>query len=350
MEATVRQIAEAFLLNVRPSGESNLRCACPFHESGSSHRTFSISLETGLWCCYGCNLSGSLRKFLRLRGVPERDLKAWLPDGVEDSRPPPGWKAKARVARTCHVLPEGILGAWSDLPPELLEAGFQEEILREMEVGLDRKNDRIVFPIRDEAGRLIAVSGRSRSAKGVRYSVYDAEPPAPPWNAGGELWGVAPKDYAPQNREVLYGFHTVLPERYHGLHLEQPLLVTEGYKSTLWARQQGFRHAVGLQGSSLTEGQLWQLCRVSGKIYVLLDHEPGKAFPRDGKPPAAWNIARAIEDAGGDVLMCVWPLETPLRTSPDDISREALGQILYHAITPAEAFLRWMPAGARSYG
>jgi hypothetical protein len=262
------------------------------------------------------------------RIVEALDLPAPLPKKLQ----------RRKMLKKRHaLLPEYILGAYDHAPTDLVEAGFDLELLRKHDVGVDETHNRITFAIRDHLGRLAGVSGRARwDWQFPRYKVYDASPPDPartPPKPAGEFYGVV-EDYLPDNRAHLYGFNDVYPERFFKPDEPQPpLIITEGYKSTLWLRQLGFTHAVGLQGSSMTSPQQRMLGRLRGPYYVLLDNEPGKAFPDKNRRCAAIDIARRLRQSGR-VYLCLYPKEVPEGTAPDDIrSAETISQVLETAAT-----------------
>jgi hypothetical protein len=245
---------------------------------------------------------------------------------------------RRRMLKQTHaLLPEYILGAYEGIADELLEAGFDAETLRKHDVGIDAENFRITFAIRDSLGRLAGISGRARGDWQIpRYKVYDSTPPDPtrsPPKSAGEFYGVV-DNYVPDNRSHLYGFNDVFPERFFKPDEPQPpLIITEGYKSTLWMRQLGYPHTVGLQGSSMTSPQQRMLGRLRGPYYLMLDNEPGKAFPDTKRRCAAIDIARRLRRSG-QVYLCSYPKEVPEGTAPDDIrSAETISQVLETAAT-----------------
>jgi DNA primase len=315
MEAQVQSIASSYLEDARPSGESGIRAKCPFC---GSQRAFVISLNHGGWLCFSCGERGMLITLLRRLGVPRLQIDRAL----EEARTVPvlseRLQRKKAVQKTWSTLPEYILAAFEGTPDELLRAGFQKEVLAAHDVGIDKTRNRITFAIRDTDGKLAAISGRARDGRMIpRYKVYDAEPPSPTRGAG-EFYGVV-ENYKPDNRRHLYGFDAVFPERFFKPNESQPpLVITEGYKSTLWLRQLGFQHTVGLQGSSLTPGQHQQLGKLRGPYYVMLDNEPGKAFPDKKGRCAAVDIARALRRSG-QVFLCLYKEGRPVGTAPDDV-------------------------------
>ena len=131
----------------------------------------------------------------------------------------------------------------------------------------------------------------------------------------------------------------MFPERYFSSGKEQPpLVITEGYKSTLWLRQLGFPHAVGLHGSSATPSQLRMLGRLNGPYYVMLDNEPGKGSPDKYRRCAAVDLVRKLQWSGR-AYICRYPEGASTGTAPDDIreteelrdmisSAKTLGQLI----------------------
>lgn len=322
MEEQIRKVASTYLDSVKPSGEDGLRASCPL--CGSS-RAFVISLRNGLWLCYSCGEKGALVTLLRLLGMTRKQVDR----ATKDLRLPPPLpdklKRKKAVKEGWSLLPEYLLGVYDHTPQDLVDVGFDAELLRAHDVGVDEKNNRITFAIRDNLGRLAAISGRARSDDTFpRYKVYDAEPSnlpprPPPHRAAGEFYGVV-DNYTPDNRKHLYGMSTVYPERYfEPARAHPPLIITEGYKSTLWLRQMGFPHSVGLQGSSMTSAQLRQLGKLLGPYYIMLDNESGKAFPDRKGSCAAVSMAQNLRRSGR-VFICLYDERRPVGTAPDDIT------------------------------
>ncbi len=340
MEAQIKKLASAYLVNVRPTGDKNLRAQCPLCDS---NRAFIISTQHGGWLCWSCGERGSLVGLLKLVGLSRRQIDRTV--GNLRIPPPVSDRVKRRQAlnQGWSLLPEYILGAYDNPPVDLIEAGFDEALLKRHDVGLDTKHNRITFALRDMLGRLVGISGRARSDwQFPRYKVYDAAPPKPPPNprGPGELHGVV-EGYVPDNRKHLYGFHDVYPERFHRAEEPQPpLIISEGYKSTLWLRQLGFTHAVGLQGSSMTDSQRRQLGKLKGPYYLMLDNEPGKGFPDRKGFCAAVEIARELRRSG-QVYICIYPEELPVGTAPDDITEpEVLTTMAQEAQTLGQLYTK----------
>lgn len=311
----IQSLASEYLADARPTGEDGLRAKCPFC---SSSRAFIINLNHGGWICFSCSQSGSLVAFMsRVAGMTRKQIATVTSTMSLEPRRDVSTTRKLRLRESWSVLPEYILGAYDDIPEQLLAVGFTEETLRGHSVGTDTINNRITFAIRDYLGRLTAISGRAMHQWQIpRYKVYDARPPTDQTRAG-EFFGVV-QDYRPDNRRHLYGIDTVHAERFYTDSKDlPPLIVTEGYKSTLWLRQLGFKHTVGLQGSSMTFDQLVQLGRLRGPYFIMLDHEPGKAYPDRKGQCAAIDLALSLQSSGRSFVCLYEGKETS--TSPDDL-------------------------------
>jgi len=311
----IADLAMPYLERVKPTGADGLRATCPLCDS---KRAFMMNTSYGGWICFSCDESGSFVGFLyHVCGMTRKQVDrtmANMPVRVEMSRVA---KARRAAKASWHTLPEYILGAYDGVPESLVAKGFDGDLLAAHDVGTDIPNQRITFAIRDMFGRLAGVSGRAATEWQIpRYKVYDARKPTRNQRAG-EFYGVV-DNYVPDNRKHLYGFDSIYARRFYSPSLEEsPLIITEGYKSTLWLRQLGFTDAVGLQGSTLSDMQVRQLGRLRGPYYIMLDNEPGKAYPDSRGSCAALNVAEKLRRSGR-VYLCLYE-ERPAGTAPDDI-------------------------------
>ena len=272
---------------------------CPFHDEKTP--SFNVWAESGTWKCFGCGKGGNLFGFLMEREgltFPEaarqlakeagieieaespdatrraghlqrlRDLHEWTckyfeaalrgPRGepartyfrnrkisgetARDFRlgyAPPGWDNLLRAATS---------GGWSE--DELDEAGL---IIRKEEEGgrrkvYDRFRDRVVFPISDPQGRVIAFGARTL---GDGEPKYLNSPETPLYTKGRHLYA---------------------------LHLAKQSMmktgegaVMEGYTDVLMAHQEGWPVAVAGLGTALTHEQAQRLSRYVKKLWLVYD-------------------------------------------------------------------------------
>lgn len=128
----------------------------------------------------------------------------------------------------------------------------------------DRFRERIMFPIRDSRGRIIAFGGR---VLGTDEPKYLNSPETPLFHKGRELYG--------------------LYEARQAVRDIQRLLVVEGYMDVVALHQHGLRYTVATLGTATTSDHLQRLFRVTSEVVFCFDGD------RAGRA-AAW---RALENA-----------------------------------------------------
>lgn len=329
MGTRIEDLASSYLQNVKPTGSDNLRALCPLC---SSNRSFIISTRHGAWHCFSCKEGGGVATLLAKLGMSRRAIDKWV-SGLDLSPIlSPRLRRKRLLDHKGSTLPEYILGAYESCPIQLLDAGFDMDLLFENDVGYDNENDRVTYAIRDYLGRLVAISGRATEDWRIpRYKVYDADPPDD-LRKPGELYHIV-AGYKPENRDHLYGFHQVYPQRFFDPdNVTLPLIVVEGFKGRLWLVQQGFSDTVALMGDFLSASQNRLLSKVRGPYYIMLDNEPGKTFPNDEGYCQAYKIASRLSRSG-TTFICSYEESKPVGTSPDDLTRQEIESMVRAAKT-----------------
>ncbi len=202
--------------------------------------------------------------------------------------------------------------SFSALKDEMLQQGASVDVL--IEAGLvvepddasrapwDRFRNRIMFPIRDPRGRLVAFGGRAmeKDAK----AKYLNSPETNLFHKGRVLY------YYPEARRALSA-----PQ-----NGARGLIVAEGYMDVIALARAGFEHAVAPLGTALTEDQLELLWRAGP--------EPILCF--DGDKAGLRAAFRSIERA----LPLIRPGQTvkfammPKGQDPDDLIRDKGAQAM----------------------
>ncbi len=148
---------------------------------------------------------------------------------------------------------------WRSLKAYLTEKGFTEEQI--FKAGLIKKadqgkesydvfRDRIMFPIMDSSGRVVAFSGRTlKSEPGIPKYVNSPET---------ELF---------QKSEILYGYDKAKS----GIRHYDFSLVVEGQFDLVLAHQAGYANTVAVSGTALTSHHIMLLLRLSKKVVLALD-------------------------------------------------------------------------------
>jgi len=152
-----------------------------------------------------------------------------------------GWAGEDRNALRRALTPEFPL-------PLLMEAG----LLHASDYGgepYDYFRERVIFPIGDRAGRVIAFGGR---ALGDAQPKYLNSPEHPLFEKGRVLYGLS---FARQSRNVE----------------SDGAIVTEGYMDVIALHRAGFTTAVAPLGTALTEAHLGELWRLAPEPVLCFD-------------------------------------------------------------------------------
>lgn len=223
---------------------------CPFHKEGRERRSsMSLYTQSGRVVCFTCGYRAPIRRFLSDLGM-DREEAETLERSVRRSAP--AERPRTRFPDGYPLL-EGWLGTFQRyIPRALLDAGFTDETLNRFEIGWDAERARVIYPVRDERGALVAlVGGRTSEDDYPKYKLYDHE-------VGMEAQDVR------GHRRHLWGMH-LLPA---GV----PYVVTEGYKACMWVAQAGYP-AVATQGTGFTREQVNTMVRRFSPVHVMFDQD-----------------------------------------------------------------------------
>lgn len=274
----LEEVVERYLpLSRKSHSAKTLIGLCPFH--ADKHPSLHVNVKDQYYKCFACGEGGDLFKFVQkiegcgFRGALEK-LAGWygLSDAA-DNQPikyPPVKKkllsVKAdKVEPVNPILLENLLRNHRMILGLLKEHIPANEVLREayktFEVGdapssfpRDYKSlcNRLVFPIRNEHGVLVAFSGRYRGdTKGTDIRKYINSSNSPVYHKS----------------EILYGLYQAQEAiRKHGF-----VYITEGYKDVLAMHAAGFRNTVALCGTALTQQHVTLLKQYTRRVVVMLD-------------------------------------------------------------------------------
>lgn len=306
MTDTVAQIKErlniqdivAPYVKLTRAGKS-LRGLCPFHKEKTP--SFHVSSERGTWHCFGCGLGGDGFSFIeKVEGV---DFKGALQILAEKAGVTLEYDTAARENRSqverlraamnrasewyagkisespaqTYALQRGLsketlaqwrlgyapdtwralleaLSAEGFTLPELVAAGLIKEADGKPGTFYDRFRNRLMFPIRDGAGRAVGFTGRILPATAVQ----EIEPAKYLNSPETELY---------RKSEILFGMDTAKD----AIRTRDFTLLVEGQMDVLLAHQAGFQNAVALSGTALSEKHLTLMKRYSENLMLVLD-------------------------------------------------------------------------------
>lgn len=237
------------------AGKNVLGC-CPIHK-GSNSRQFSVYMEKSIWRCFGaCDTGGNVLDFVKMmEGVSLRDAalllqKRFLQNEEENSRERETQTPIVEEIKNDH---EKVIDNHEEKkkakevnPPLkftlkslekdhafLQEMGLHEETIDHFGLGFCTKGlmkGRVVIPIHDHQGNLIAYCGRSVTEEQI------------------ETDG---KYKMPQNfvrSEVVYNLHRQKSDT-------DTLVLVEDFFTVIKAYQSGFENFIAIMGANLAKSQ-----------------------------------------------------------------------------------------------
>jgi len=278
---------------------ANFVCLCPFHREKSP--SFNVNPSRQIFRCFGCGKGGDVFSFVKeyesldfMEAVRRLAERARIPLEFDDN---PAAQAQRSIKDQLLKLHEAITVRWQNcLATEaagevarayLAKRGVSEDAVREFRIGAapeswddtvnwakakgfapelceqaglilrrdsggwyDRFRGRLMFPICDEQGRVIAFSGRilqgdEKSAK------YVNSPETPIFTKGRVLFAL---DKA--KRAILDAGHAV---------------VAEGQLDTIACHAAGIRNVVAPQGTALTGDHARILKRYVDEVVLCFD-------------------------------------------------------------------------------
>lgn len=342
MRGHILSLVERYVGRGHYSGDANVSLPCPFHETKDG-TPFSVNVTTGAWQCFTCHVAGSLPFLLKKLGLAPQVIDAELKDiqdELQAARSALAWKKREQwTAKDPFLaptrLPEALLKPYELMPLRLVEQGFDPRWLQWMDIGYDRNNDRITYPIRDVYGNLAGVSGGAAfSWQKPKYEVYQGAHTNPMTGRRvgshyGPWFDETYPDYHFNNKNYLWNFDNVYPRLFFSSKVET-LIIVEGFKACLWLLQNGWANTVALMGSTLSEFQRNIVHRVRTNIVLFLDNnQAGK----DGSN----KIAKTLQAVQPEVRIARYPEDAEEEDQPDDLTSAGLSA----AINSAETLSEW---------
>jgi len=333
-------------VKVQKAGREYKAC-CPFHNEKTP--SFTINDEKGFYHCFGCGAHGdAIRWMTDHRGLPfmeaVKELAATA--GLDVPAPDPRAAKRAEQAKGLHdamtaaqdffvVQLDSIEGA--EARAYLNKRGINEETRRAfgfgfapdsrgklknalkefgdpmlIEAGLlidpdgeresyDRFRGRLMLPIRDIRGRVIAFGGR---ILGQGEPKYLNSPDTPLFDKGRTLYNI--DRASPASRQT------------------GRIIVVEGYMDVIALAQAGFADAVAPLGTALTEHQIERLWKMVEVPILCFDGDSA------GQKAAIRAAMRALPLLRPGHSLCFATL--PAGQDPDDLLRDsgpaAMGGVL----------------------
>ena len=304
---------------------------CPFHDEKTP--SFNVSQERQNYHCFGCGKGGDVFTFvMEAEGLDFRQALELLAEraGVELSqqenkpnkqRTSGGLRDVMEIAGKAYcsflAAPEGAAGraylerrsisretasrfelgwssnSWDTLWRLLKNSNVPAQdavdagLILESERGgfYDRFRGRVMFPIRDVSGRLIAFGGRIVDGEGAKYIN-------------------SPESALYSKRRNLYLLHAAK----NAIKERKRAILVEGYMDALRLHIHGYTETVASLGTSLTEEQAKLLKRFGNNCYICYDSDAaGQKATIEGM--------YILQNYGLDVYV----IELPIGKDPDEL-------------------------------
>ena len=274
---------------------------CPFHSEKSP--SFSVSPDRQIFHCFGCGVGGNVYTFLmKIEGITFKESLEQLAERAniqlptyENSGDAAKDELKAKVYKVNEFAAEfyhqnlykpvakigqeyvkkrkmnretleayriGFSGKFDELYKALKAQGFGEkEILESGLVNknangtyIDRYRERLMFPICDARGKVIAFGGRILDDSKIK----DPKFPQPKYIN-------SPENVVYSKGRHLFGLNVAKKES------AKKLLIVEGYMDVISLHQRGITNVVGALGTALTEQQGWLLRKSTEQVILGFD-------------------------------------------------------------------------------
>lgn len=299
----------------------NLRARCPFHAEKTP--SFIVSPDRGTYHCFGCGVHGDIFTFVQ--GVEGVDFKGALKILAERAGVPLVYSkgdtrddtdrlyevmeaatlfyqsaldAPAREYLTKRGLKSETISAfrlglagdgWDTLAAHLKQKKFTDKEI--LDAGLAKKGDRgglldkfrnrIMFPMSDTAGRVVAFSGRTFGPS--------AHPDAPKYLN-------SPETALYHKSRMLYGFDRAK----QAIRKNTFAILVEGQMDLVMSHQAGWANTIAVSGTAFTNEHAALVKRMTENLLIALDAD-------EAGFKAASRAARAALQCGLNVKVTELP-------------------------------------------
>lgn len=334
---------------------------CPFH--GEKTASFSVNRNLQIYKCFGCGESGDVIKFIQMfescsfmeaLEILAKRANLKMPEtAAQKTDQAFADKKKKRdvyfdiCRETAVYYYKNFYSAQGSVARDYMQQrGFDAETLKKFGIGyspdryglakylsrkfslddcvkcgvlqltkngdaMDALSDRLIVPIFNMQGKVIAFGGRGLDEKTIAYGKYKNTSETPLFVKKDHLFAL---NIAKEQKQ-----QTALPN----------IVVVEGYMDVIAMYQAGFKRAVASMGTSLTENQAKLLSRLTDNVYICYDG--------DAAGQKATVRGMDILDAAG---LEVRVMSVPENLDPDEYikkyGREAFEKLIEQALPLAE--------------
>jgi DNA primase len=358
----VRVVGEVVAL--KPKGREFV-CLCPFHDDRNP--SMCVVPAKQIFHCFVCGTGGDVFTFMqkyhgmdfrkaleelaRKAGIeltkrrPPQDAAPGAPTGITKddilrandaaqgffrailTHPEHGQAARELIERR-GISPEMVehfgIGAapdrWDGLLSTIEKKGLNPKnfeaagLLKNRDSGgrYDALRHRLIFPIQDQLGRVVAFGGRRiRDEDDPKYL---NSPETPAFRKNTTLYGLAQAGRAIQHQRTA--------------------VIVEGYTDVVACHQAGVEHVVGTLGTALTVGHATILRRICDTVVLLFDGD-------EAGQRAADRAVEVLFNESIDIRVATLAGVTDAK-DPDELLKRAGGAEIFHrAVAQSRDLLAW---------
>ena len=343
LAADIVEIVEESGVKLRKSSGWLYKGVCPFHHETDG--SFFVNIRTRSYRCYGCGVYGNAIDFIMNKNgltfiEAVRQLAKKYNIIIEEFTPSKEQEEEEKLrGQLLKIYEEAarfysgqlerhpaalayIRGRFNDetidafrigfapdnftaLYKHLRQSGFSMAILEKSELfrqKQDRGNydffrNRIMFPIFDITGRVIAFSGRILPESDENSPKY--------------LNSAESVIYSKKN--VLFGLNFAFSH----IRQQDNVVIVEGYADAIKLHQLGVLNVVAACGTALTDEQIGRLSRITRNFYLLYDSDPA------GQAAAEKNGKRITEAGYNTYILTIPDNEAGEKQDPDTFFRSS---------------------------
>jgi DNA primase len=238
---------------------------CPFHNDDATP-SLSFNQEKNVFNCLACGCGGSiiqfvqsyhkvsfpkamdqLIKYAKLTVIPRKHSE--ILDFLHKT------KRKNKVAKIISrkYLPDNYMDRYSKKQIlEWINEGISKEVLDKFQVKYDIKGNRIVFPIRNQEGKIISIKGRT---------LYD------------NYADLGVSKYIYYHKIITNDFLFGLYENKNSILEKKECVIVEAEKGVMKLSSWGFDNAVALSSSNITNDQAHLLLNLKCNLIFAFDKD-----------------------------------------------------------------------------
>ena len=298
---------------------------CPFHDD--TNPSMSVSRDKQIFKCFSCGASGNVFDFvmnyehvsfkealsilankagIELKGITikkntnkyDKDYEIYdLAHKYYQNNMNSKYAKEAKEYLNNRHIDENIiktykiglsLDKYEDLTKLLMSKGYNLNKLNDLGLSNNNKDvyvNRIIFPLYDLNGRVVAFSGRRYD--GIKENKYVN-------TKGTEIF---------KKGETLYNYHIAR----EFIRSKNEVIVMEGFMAVIRSSESGIKNTVGLMGTAMTKEQANLIAQLSKNVVLCFDgDEPGRI--------ASLENGSVLEDKGCSVKV----VELSDNLDPDD--------------------------------